>query len=503
MLIQGLKNINIPGKLLLQLIISIGVGVMVGMASYLYSPSLILGVLTGSVLVYAVFKRPEVAVVGILIATSSIVFEGQMPRVSIGISFHLSDFFLLGLLGLVFVRSLVEPEFRLVRTPLDLPLLLFVGFTVLSTLIAIFQSSVEAELARRAIRVFSYYFTFFAVTQLIRERRQLNLLLSSVLLIAVVVASAMVAQFILGSSVRLLPGRVEELVTQGSAYDDITRILAPGWSTVMVVFVVVICRLAFEKRSFFAWLNLGLLLLFGLALTLTFLRSYWAAMIGSISFLFFLFRGKERMRFFSVVFVIGLLAAIIFSLVSLYPDSRAFRLVSASVDRLRTLGESETFQGQDSSLNWRLIENDYAIASIKEHPLLGLGMATQYRPLDFRLDYLNADWSVTDFRRYIHNGHLQIFMQSGFLGYASFAWLSIVFVSRGFMFWRKIWDDQMKSVVLGNLIVYIAILIAATVNPTFMEWRWTPLFGVIFGVNEVIYRFGLTGVEPEALIHST
>ena len=154
---------------------------MVGLVYYIYSPSLILGVLAGSLLVYAVLKRPEVAVVGILIATSSIVFEGQIPRVSIGISFHLSDFFLLGLIGLVFVRSLVEPEFRLVRTPLDLPLLLLVGFTVLSTLIAIFQSSVEAELARRAIRVFTYYLTFFAVTQLIRERRQLNFLLNSIL----------------------------------------------------------------------------------------------------------------------------------------------------------------------------------------------------------------------------------------------------------------------------------------------------------------------------------
>ena len=498
MLSRRIKDIFSPEKFLFQLVASIGAGFILSAAILAFSPLLTLGIVCGLLMLYVVLKRPEIAVIGIIIATSSIVFEGQLPRISVGISFHLSDVFLLGLLGIAFIRSLVETGFRYIRTPLDLPILLLVGFTILSTLIAVFQSSVEAEPARRAIRVFSYYLIFFGVTQLIRERRQLNLLLIGILLIAIVVAIAMVVQFAVGSSIRLLPGRVEGLVTQDAAYDDITRILAPGWSTIMIAFVALICLLAFEKKPVLAWIYIFLLLLFGLALTLTFLRSYWAALIGSISLLPVLFKGKYRTRFFSGIFAILALVSIVLLLVLIDPDSRAARLVYASSERLGTLGNVETFQGRDSSLNWRLIENEYAMASIMEHPLIGLGMSSQYRPLDFRLDYINADWSITDLRRYIHNGHLQILLQSGVLGYACFIWLSILFMARGFKFWHGVPDGWAKSVVLGNLIVYLAILVAATVNPTFMEWRWTPLFGVMFGTNEVIYQlnYAVTSQSP-------
>lgn len=494
MLSRRIKNI-FPDRFLLQLVASIGTGFILSVAVQTFSPLLALGMLSGLWLLYVVLKRPEFAIIGVIIATSSIVFEGQIPRISVGISFHLSDIFLLGLLGIIFMRSLVEPGFRIIRTPLDLPILFLVGIVILSTINAIFRSSVEVELARRAIRVFSYYLIFFTVTNLVRERRQLKTLLTGILLIAIVVAAAMVAQFILGSSFRLLPGRVEELVTQGSAYDDITRILAPGWSTIMVVFVVLVCYFAFDSRHLIVWINIFIVLLFGLALTLTFLRSYWAALIVSISLLLFLLNEKDLKRFVSTIFVTLVLIAAIILPVLVDQNSRASRLIYASADRIGTLGDSGTFQGQDNSLSRRLIENEYALAVIAQHPLIGIGMATQYRPLDFRLDYINNDQSITDFRRYIHNGHLQILMQSGFLGYFSFLWLSIVFMLRTYKYWHNIIEPPMKAVVLGNLITYMAILVAATVNPTFTEWRWSPLFGIMFGVNEVIYRLYLTEIE--------
>jgi hypothetical protein len=66
-------------------------------------------------------------------------------------------------------------------------------------------------------------------------------------------------------------------------------------------------------------------------------------------------------------------------------------------------------------------------------------------------------------------------------------WLSIVFLFRGFKYWRKIANDHYRAVVLGFSLVYLAILIAAIVNSTFMQWRWTPVLGIMFGINEVIF----------------
>lgn len=485
-------------QVIMQLLAAILIGLAIGYGSLEFTPTVVFGLLVVFLLLFIVLKRPEIALVGILILTSSILFEDQMPRISFGISIHLSDILLFGMLGLTVIRYLVERKFAPFRTPLDVPLLIFIGVTIVSTLIAIFQLSVEPELARRSIRVFSYYLTFFIVTQLVRETHQLKLLLTCILLIAVVVSLAMVAQFILGSSIQILPGRVEALVTQDTTFDDITRILPPGWSTIMVSFMVIVCLLAEDKPQLRVAYYLFLLLIFGLALVLTFLRSYWGAITGVIVLWIVMLKGDERSRFFSGVLSLIFIGTIILLLVFVDPESRAARLVYASMDRFATLGEVDTFQGADSSLNWRIIENQYAYVAISEHPLIGLGMGTPYRPLDYRLDYRNADGTITSGSSFIHNGHLRILIQSGILGYFCFVWLSGLFMYRGFKFWRIIYHDQMRAVVMGNLLVYLAILISAVANSTFMQWRWTPLLGMMFGINEVIYRFYLPAFESLA-----
>lgn len=233
----------------LQILAAVIAGLAIGYGSLEYTPVAVIGILTGFLLFFIVLKRPETVLIGILILTSSILFEDQMPRISFGVSLHLSDIFLFGMLGLTAIRYLMEKDFTPVRTPLDVPLLIFIGVTIVSTLMAVYQSSVEAEMARRSIRVFSYYLTFFIVTQLVRDRSQLKLLLICILSLAIVVAIAMVAQFMLGSSVQILPGRVEALVTQDATFDDITRILPPGWSTVMISFMAVVCLLAEENHN--------------------------------------------------------------------------------------------------------------------------------------------------------------------------------------------------------------------------------------------------------------
>lgn len=478
----------------MQLLAAILLGLAIGYGSLEFTPTAVVGLLVVFLLLFIALKRPEIALVGILVLTSSILFEDQMPRISFGISLHLSDILLLGMLGLTLIRFLVEKKFTRVRTPLDAPLLILIGITIISTLIAIFQLSVDPELARRLIRVFSYYLTFFIVTQLVRETYQLKSLLICILLIAVVVAMAMVAQFILGSSVQILPGRVEALVTQDTTFDDITRILPPGWSTVMISFMGVVCLLAFEKSSLRTSFYLLLLLLFGLALVLTFLRSFWSALIGATLILIYLLRGRERFRFLTRIFTLVILVTIIILIVMVDPESRPARLTYAFVDRLTTLGETETFQSGDT-LNGRIIENQYAYNAIAEHPLIGLGAGTPYRPLDFRLDYRTADGRVVSGRSFIHNGYLRILLQSGILGFLTLVWISGTFLYRGVKFWRTLTNEQMKAIVMGNLLVYLAVLIAAVANASFTQWRWTPLLGMMFGVNEVIYRLYQPGNE--------
>jgi O-antigen ligase len=487
MLSQNISKSVKPNSLRFQIIAGCGFGLIFGIACLKFSVLLVFGMLTAALFTYATLKRPEIALVGILIATSSIVFEDQLPKASIGGgTLHIPDLLLLGLLGLMAFRWLVKPEFKIVRTPLDRPLLIFYGVTLLSTFIAIFRSSVDVVDAKIAIRVLSYYLTFFIVTNLVRELRQLNFLLNSLFLLATVVAAAMILQFFIGHTVQLLPGRVESLGIKGGIYEEITRIIPPGLSILLVSFCALLCILVLEKnrpRRLFEFLQFGLL---GIALLFTFLRSYWAVLIIVLFLLAYIFRGYDRRRLIRGGVVAVFSAALILLVIFIDPSSRAARLASASMDRLDTLGRSGTYQGKDSSLNWRMIENRYALSAIASHPLLGLGMGAKYRPLDFRIDLRDPSLRSFDFRGFIHNGHLRILLQSGLIGYLCLIWLSLGFLIRGFRHWRSITNDRMRGVVLGFTLVYLAILIAALVNSPFMSWYWTSVIGIIMGINEVI-----------------
>lgn len=468
----------------IQFMIIAGVlGLFLGIMCVLFPSLWVLGILVAVLFLFATLKRPEIALVGILVATSSMIFEDLLPTLSAGgLSLHIPDFLLLGLLGFIVIRWLVDPDFKLLHTPLDFPLIIFFSVTLISTTIALLQSTVDSEFARRMIRILAYYLTFFVVTNLVRNRRQLNFLLNSLFLLASLVAVVMVAQYILGSSVTLLPGRVEVLNTQGVNYNDVTRILPPGLSIVLVVFITLFCVLLMEKQTKFVWLKLIQFGLLGMALLFTFLRSYWGVIIIAFSLLIIVLKRYERQKLLNWGIGLLLLAAMSIIIISNTQNSKVNGLVNASLDRINTLFEPETYQGQDSSLNWRNIENRYAITQIIAHPFLGSGMGSVYRPYDPRLDNPGDD-----LRTFIHNGHLRILLDSGIVGYFSFIALSVVFLIRGFRYWKSILDDKMKGVVLGFTLVYLAILIAAIVNSIFTQWNWAPVIGIMMGINEVIY----------------
>jgi len=473
--------------LLFQIISICSFSLIIGIAILKYPPILVFGALAIPIFMFAMIKRPEIGLLVILITTSSIVFENQLPMLSGGgISFHISDLVLLGALGLIIIRWLAEPTFDLVHTSLDLPLLVFYAVTLLATVISLLQSTVDVQTALRETRSLTYYLSFFIVTNLVRERRQLNLLINGFFLLAVIVAITMIAQFLLGTSVQILPGNVDNLVTMGSIYEGVTRIIPPGLSILLISFVALISIMVQEKFKPLNWLIFIQCCLLGLAVILTFLRSYWAALIFVFFILIFIIRWIDLQRLIKWALLIICIAAILLFIAFAEPDSRSAKLVGASMDRFSTLINTGTFQGEDSSLNWRMIENEYAFSAIASHPWLGLGMGFTYRPSDPRLDQRDPGLQPFDFRKFIHNGHLWILLQSGVLGYISLMWLSIAYLIRGFRSWQHIVNINFRGVVLGFTLVYLAVLISAVVNSTFMNWYWSAPIGIIMGINEVV-----------------
>lgn len=434
---------------------------------------------------------PVIALLGIIIATASILSDEQVPMISFGsVSTYATDVLLVGLLGIVAVRVLADREFRLAPTPLNRPLVIFFAVTLFSTVVGIMRSSLEVSAALRTTRVFSYYLTFFIVTNLVRTRRQLAWLLNGFVSIATVVALAMVLQYVIGESVTIVPGRVETLQTQGAMVDGVTRILPPGISIVLVAFLTILAQVAVgrsRKSDMWRLLLCGAL---ALALMVTFLRSYWATLLAVIVLLVALVRGSQRRKLARRLGAGVVALCLLLAFAAQDPGSGASRFLRASWDRLSTLGRSDTFVGYDDTAEFRRIEAEYAFADIAAHPIIGLGMGAKYRPWDARLDY-TKDGVVHDLSWMIHNGHLWILVQSGLLGYASFLWLSIAFLWRGFRYWRGVPDERLRGVVLGFALAFLAVFLAAVANSSFMAWYWTPVLGIMMGVNEVILRWSV------------
>jgi O-antigen ligase len=471
-------------RTLILLAVTIGSGLLLGIASPWFSPVWTLGLLAILAFGFAIANRPELGLLGYLIITSTIIDGSLLPRLSIGVGrLLITDIILLALLGLIIIRALLVNGFRIVHTPLDIPLIGFLGIVFLSTFIAIIQSRVTFNDSLGEVRVIMSYLTFFVVTNQVREKRQLRDLLRGLFLLATVVALGMIVQYLLGNNVQILPGRVETLDTEHVSFMGVTRVIPPGESLVFVTFVTMTVILVADKlRLKNIWLIL-MWCLTGLALILTFKRNLWIAVFIALFLLAILSWWRVRLRMLAGILLAISMVAIITSPILNQPGSEINKLVNGSLERLTSLANTQSFEDPNSSLRWRDFEYQYAIPQIASHPLIGLGSGAMYRPFVVGKDYIGFDG-----RTYIHNGHLSIIVKSGILGYLTFFVFSLVALLRGIKFWRRIPNSQLQAILLGFTLAYLGILIGSIVSPMVVTGWWTPVIGILLGINEVIIK---------------
>jgi O-antigen ligase len=154
---------------------------------------------------------------------------------------------------------------------------------------------------------------------------------------------------------------------------------------------------------------------------------------------------------------------------------------------LATLFNPETLN--ESSLQYRYIEDSYALPVIASHPLIGLGLGAEYRPWDPRIDYIRS--TTYDQLTFIHNGHLWIMLKTGLIGYIFLLWLLFRFLIRGIKNWKYIYDPFYSGIVLSFAVICVGIMIVAFINNVFYETYWAPVIGIMMGVNEVILKLRL------------
>lgn len=452
-------------------------GFFVGSIISLSSPFLVILIIIACPLFIFSILKPEIGILVITILTSSIIFEEGLPLIPIAIgSLHLADVLLLILLCKIPYKVISDSKFRLVKTPMVKPLLVFYLVALFSSFIAIVYFSVDINIVLRKFRHVTYYLIFFVVINLIREKKQIKFLLIGLFSIATVVSITMIIQAIVGEPPKLMPGRVETLITLGEMQHGVTRIIPPGETLVYIMFLTMVCVVVFKKVDIHLVSHIFITALLGIGLILTFARNCWISILFSLVIFTFLTSKKYKFKFISVILVLIMIGVslLIFS----SPGSKVTGIITSTSNRMQSLLTGKEIL-YSSSLEDRYIEIEHAVDRIFQYPIFGIGLGNSF---------IQDERWPDDKGIYIHNSYLWILMKMGIIGFVPFLWLFVTFLIRGFINWRNIDDRFLKAVVIGFTLSCLGLMITNMVAPKFMEWRAITIIGIIFGLNEIIIR---------------
>ena len=463
---------------LFTLFILLLLGVIVGRFILSYDFITIIGITAGLCIAISAFLKPEIGILGIIIITSSIIFEDALPLMSIGIgSLHVTDLLLLYMLSIIFLKLFTDNKFKLVKTPLNLPLLLFYLTALVSFYVAIVNFDVNLNIAARQLRKITYYLIFFVIINLIRNKKQLVFLLNGLFVIASIVAITMIAQAIIGESIQLMPGRVDTLKTLDKEFGGSIRVLPPGEGLIYISFITLFCLIIISRTPNNLLFNLPKFALIGIGVILTYSRNFWASIcLALFIFIFLLPKIRHKIRIIKITLLFGIALSILLLTFTIW-GGRTAEFVTSTKDRITSLFAGDKLY-RSGSLEARKIENYYAFEKIKKYPIAGIGLGNSY--------IYRERWEG-DKGTYIHNGYLWILTQMGLLGFIAFIWLSIYFIVRGFKNWKYVNDPFLKGVSIGFTLSYLALMISNFVSPKFIEWSAIVIIGTLMAINEKIH----------------
>jgi len=453
-------------------------GLLLGLSALELGPGLVLVGLAAIVALVCIAYRPELGFLALVATTGGLVGADKLPFLKVGpISLQISDILLLYLLALTGMKLLGLPFFRAVRTPLDVPFLWFSLAILISTALALHEPSISMNWALRRMRPLAYYLAYFPVTNLIRDKRQLGVIINGLIVLAVLASVAVLAQ-VIDPSLGLVRTRTAGLVTAGQDLGDVERTYFQAERLIYLMLIVAASSLVLRGKEFrgaVMFVQVGVL---AVGLFLTFQRNYWLTAAAMLALLGVLASGAARFRVlkWASVGLIGL------ATLSSLPLASTQRYLAAAQDRLFRGMRLDVLEA-DKSAQWRLMEMRYAVQSIEENPLVGIGIGNYYRPA-----IASESSSETDgLRYYVHNAYLWVLVDMGLVGFVPFLWLFAAAIVRGLKRWRTISDAKLRAFALGGTLGILGQAISNLVAPNFVQSWILVAFPIVLGANELIY----------------
>lgn len=405
---------------------------------------LVLGTLAALVAIAAAIYRPALG-----LAVLAVSYPFDLTTYAGPLKLTTSEALLLILALILVGRHFARNPPAIVRTPLDLPVLLFAAATVLTLLgLTGFYGDQLVALVKAA----GGFLLFFVVTQSLRERRELWLVIGAVLIAALVVAMQTIVPIVQGvDPVEALNRATGNLIDPN---------LFAGYLA-LVIPLALAFGLAMRWR--WGWLISAIgVLIFGVALVATLSRGGWLGFIAGVGTMTLLMPGRRR----TILAVGGGVIALL--LVAGLAGPVAARLgSSAGASPLQTFAD-------------RIPIWSAAWSMFTQHPIFGIGVnnfGNLISAYDPSLDVNQA-----------HDLFLNIAAERGLIGLASFGIFLVVLFRTSLGAVRSAPDIWYRILAAGVTASFGAFMADSLFDVAYYDYKILLLFWLLAGIAASLPR---------------
>lgn len=386
----------------IQPVIFIGVIVFLslffGISAAILPPLVLIALIFLPLLILVTWTYPALALLILIAVLYGVIPPSLVPNIPLGGGkLQANDLALACLFVVVVLRSTKAwPEIISRIKPLRIPLGLLFFLFLFSLIFSFGYFHTPTKHVFAEIRNFLYWLLLPTVVAIVAlDRSRYYFILNGIVVIGYIISFALLFQHLTGIDV-LGSGRVEQLVTLDKT-SDVIRTTSPGIYLIVLSIYLILARwLSGQMSPVLAGLACAPLLL---GVLVTFGRGVWLA---SATCLVLLAASIGRKAFLRLILVGGLaLPMFSIGLMTLKPETG-----QAIFDRVFSVAK-EVQSG--SSVEWRYLENKYAIDHLMSNPIVGVGIGGFAHP---KFHPMMDD----DLLRYVHNGYLYLAVKIGVLG---------------------------------------------------------------------------------------
>ena len=355
-----------------------------------------------------------------------------------------------------FFKMTFQEEFKITRTPLNLPVL---AFMVICPLSLLWSNSPMLSLLELPLFL-AGPILYFIIANNIKSKHQINHLLTSLLVISSLLGIYGIFQY-QGIDFSFWGGNVARNQVFG-LFGNVNY-----FAEYLIVPLPLAISLFFatRNRAHKILLLIGILAMGG-SLILTFTRGSYLAIGVSSLFMFLLYltsRGKgfikEHKKIFIFILALIILVTFLFALPN--PLNKPGTAISIIKSRI-----SISQLTKDTSLKRREAIWGFTALMIKDHPILGSGLGIfKYNSLSYQAQFFDQGenrrlypYGIAD---KVHNEYLQLWAELGIIGLGIFLWLIITYFNYGIKLLKRLKDEYKQGIVIGLMGGVVAVLIDA------------------------------------------